>query len=146
MRATIPFCLLALLLAGCDPMAFRSVDLQLPAPVSMAPASQSKVTFSASDANVQAALHIIDSVVTSNGLVCTPPRQSESGLLVLYNTPVGPQNPIITCQVFLVGSNFSVVFSEFGKMRSSAAVRQMCDVLRDKFGSYYGADRVTVRH
>ena len=146
MRTPILFCLLALFVVGCDPMAFRSVYVQLPATTGQTSVSQSKVVLSADQADVQEALRIIDSVVTSGGLICTPPRQPKPGLLILYNTPTGPKNPVISCWVFLTGDSLSVVFSEFGRMRSSTAVRQMCDLLRDRLSSRYGADKVTVGH
>jgi hypothetical protein len=96
--------------------------------------------------DVQEALRIIDSVVTSGGFVRTPPRQWKPDLLVLYNTPVGPKNPMTSCSVFLTEDCLSVDFGERARFSSSKAVREMCGTLADKFSSLYGAENVMVPH
>jgi hypothetical protein len=124
-------------------MAFRSVSVQLPAPTAQKSESQSTVTLSVEQADMQAALHIIDSVVTSGGLVRTEPRQPRPELLVLYNTPIGPTNAI-SCWVYLVTNSLSVDFTQRARFRSSKAVKNMCDSLADKFSIRYGADSVKI--
>ena len=120
--------------------------MQLPAQTAQKSESHSTVTLSVEQADVQAALHIIDSVVTSDGLVRSEPRQPRPELLALYNTPIGPTNRMISCWVFLGtnGVSVSVDFMERARFRSSGAVKNMCDVLADKFSIRYGADSVKI--
>lgn len=139
MRVPVVFFLLVPFVAGCDPMALRDVDVQLTAPTAKALASQSQIVLSANQADVQDALRIIDSVVTSDGLVRTP-HQPQPELLALYD------RDLVHCSVHLSGDYLCVDFLEDGRMSSTKEVKNMCKSLAQKLGSRFGTERVSVSH
>jgi hypothetical protein len=136
MRTAILLCLLAILLVGCDPVAFRNVSLQLPPPE-----AQESVTVSADRADVQEALSFVDSIMISNGLVQTDLSRfrNEPELVAVFRPLSGS---MVECRVYLKNDTLDMLYAERGRMHSSRAVKDMCNLLYNKLSERYGTERV----
>ena len=138
-------CAFLLLGAGClgrllgDPYARCTVSLKL-----ASSGLRTNTHYSVNDAQVQAALGVIDNVMVSQGLsrkALHPPDPNLAGNITEY---VGSPNS--TCKLFLRDDRLFIVFSEFQGHRLSAGVDGLCDSLADRLKVTYGSKPVTLTH
>lgn len=146
-----PFALCAavalLLLTGCPEARFatsRTVALNFPASD-----RQSKVSLSVSNAEVQEALKVIDSVLTSEGFTrdANPATQNEQGALASYARYDGKGlRQVGTPDVYFKGDRLEVIFIELGNRSGhlTTATKKAVDSLRKELSNRYGAQRARV--
>ena len=132
--ATASFGGVLLCLAGCyfgDPIAQRTVSLGFPVAD-----QQTNATLSATNAEVQEALRIIDGVMVGEGFVRDQnPLAAEDraqGIIATYGRYT----------VLLRDHTLTVNFVEFGKRHSSPVVKRTCGELKEKLGKRFGDKRV----
>jgi hypothetical protein len=130
--------LAASLLAGCDPMAFTSTRVTIPVAVQTG-ATQPGTNLASSD--FATALSLVDSLMTTNGLVhVTNSMPGGDGLVAAYHK-FDPYSPF-SCGVFVRTNTLSVEFSQMGRFKPSPSVREINAALKQKLGEHYGSQNV----
>ena len=140
-------CVLLLLLTGCyfgDRVpASRTVSLRFPAPSGL------QMVLSVNDKQVQEALHVIDTVLTADGLARDPnsPTANEPDLVAIYAryNSTG-QRAVGGPSVYFRGNRLEVVVIDGGNMNAplSEATKKICCSLMKELSNRYGANRVKV--
>lgn len=128
MRAFGAILVTGLLLSGCyfmgDSIAARTVSVKLPS--------------SASKAEVDSALAIVDSVLVSRGFVCDTnvlaPVDKAQGIVAFYGI----------CSVSFKDDRLDISFVKRYQRHSSAVVKTMCLELQKKMSTRYGVESVEV--
>lgn len=124
------------IVAGCsfgDPIAQRVVVLNFPVSE-----QETNKLLSATNTEVQDALHIIDDVFAAKKFLRDKsppgPQDQAQGIIATY----GPYT------VSINGHKLTVNFVEFGKRHSSPIVKQTSSLMKDKLGSRFGDQRVSI--
>ena len=136
-----------LLLTGCwlgdRFFTARTVAVNFPAP-----AGQNSVVLSVDDTQVQGALRMIDTVLTSQGFHqgTNAPAQSEQGLVASYTRYTGEGlTPLdVGPTVYLKTNRLEVVVMEWGNRSGHLTTegKRLCKSLRDELSKHYGKVRI----
>ena|SRR2546426_1118686 len=147
MRATALLCML-LLGAGCymgDRFATsRTVALEFPASQ-----SRSKVSVSVQEPELQEALRVVDTMLSSNGFTRAPDKPSDDGqgrIVDYFGHAPESSLPLSNCSVYLRDGRLEVVVIEpFNRTgHPDSATRRLCHLLRTELRSHYGIKRVSI--
>ena len=134
MRNALLIAFLSLGLVGCflgDSVAVRTVSLNFPTQ-----ASESRVILVATDPQVQEALKLVDEIMVAHGYHDYPPSISAAdksrGIVAFYGI----------CGVSFRDNKLDIGFVENHRLHSTATVKNLCKVLKEKLSSRYGAKNV----
>lgn len=114
------------------------------------PRGASEVALSLTNAEVQEALKIIETVMSSNGFVrdSRPDMATVPGFVVAYvrHGSSGLRSGTLT-DVYLEGRRLDVAIVELGNRTThpTALTDKICKSLRNELGSHYGAARISVK-
>jgi hypothetical protein len=135
----------ALFLAGCDPIASKRIAVSMPAPGSFA-GSPATSRVQVETEEVDAAIRIVDGIVRQHGLSEDVGHRDQLKVLGWWGLSVeearAKQRGSLTCKVYRNDQTLQVLFLEFGRLSSSADVKEMAEGIRGAFVARFGDQRV----